>query len=235
MRSDISTASSMLCVTSSDRGDRHSPLVPQVEQVGAQGLGGQHVQRRERLVHQQHGRMHDQRARQAHALAHAAGELLRIGAFVAVEPDQIDGRQRPLVAFGRRDALRLQPDLDVLQHREPGEQREGLEHHRDFGRRARRRGGRRSLTSPALAGMRPAMMRSRVDLPLPERPSSETISLPARARSTSSSTEHVVAAALGIVLADAVDLEQRRRSDPDCRRFHDGLLYSRRKRRSASR
>ena len=91
------------------------------------------------------------------------------------------------------------------------------------------------LTSPPLAGMRPAMMRSRVVLPLPERPSSETISLPARDEVDVVEHEHIVAAALGIVLADTVDLEQRRRSDSDSRQFHDGLLYSRRKRRSASR
>src|SRR6476661_4440796 len=75
MRSDISTASSMLCVTS------------RIEEIGAQRLGGQHVECREGLVHQQQARMHDQRPREADALAHAARQLLRIGALVAVEAD----------------------------------------------------------------------------------------------------------------------------------------------------
>src|SRR5580692_8980649 len=67
MRSHISTASSMLCVTI------------RIERIGAQGLGGQHVQRGEGFVHQQDGGLHDQRASQADPLAHAAGKLLRIG------------------------------------------------------------------------------------------------------------------------------------------------------------
>ena len=50
------------------------------------------------------------------------------------------------------------------------------------------------------AGIRPAMMRSSVDLPQPERPSSATISLLRRRRLTSSSTSRSLAAALGIEL-----------------------------------
>ena len=44
----------------------------------------------------------DQRAGQADPLAHAARQLLRIGALEAVEADQIDGGERALVALGRR-------------------------------------------------------------------------------------------------------------------------------------
>ena len=43
-------------------------------------------------------------------------------------------------------------------------------------------------TLPEVAGMSPAMIRSNVDLPQPERPSSATISLSHRVRFTSSST-----------------------------------------------
>ena len=108
MRSHISTASSMLCVT------RITPLIgmlafgPEVEEVGAQRLGGQHVERRERLVHQQDVRMHHQRAREADALAHAAGELARIGRLEAVQADQVDGRQRALADLRLRHVLRLE-------------------------------------------------------------------------------------------------------------------------------
>jgi hypothetical protein len=129
---------------------------------------------------------------------------------------------------------RLQPDLDVLQHREPGEQRKGLEHHRHFGcwaldaaagnpdlATARRHEAGDDAQQGGLAAARAAEQRD--DLVAGEGEVDVV------------EHEHIVAAALGIVLADTVDLEQRRRSDLDSRRFHNGLLYSRRKRRSASR
>ena len=100
MRSHISTASSMLWVT------RITPLIgirpsrPQIQEIGAQRLRGQHVERRERLVHEQDIRMHDQRAREAHPLAHAAGQLARIGRLEAVQTDQVDGRERTLADLG---------------------------------------------------------------------------------------------------------------------------------------
>ena len=84
-----------------DRLDRHAPLVPEVEQVGAQGLGGQHVEGRERLVHQQDLGLHDEGAGKADALAHAAGKLLGIGGFEAVEADGVDRLQRSLGASPR--------------------------------------------------------------------------------------------------------------------------------------
>ena len=114
-----------------DRLDRHAAFAPEVDQVGAQRLGGQHVERRERLVHQQHVGMHDQRAGEADALAHAAGQLLGIGGFEAVEADQVDRLQARACALVARHALRLQAELDVVVHGQPGEQREALEHHRD--------------------------------------------------------------------------------------------------------
>ena len=108
MRSHISTASSMLCVTIRIDFDRHAPFVPEVEQVGAQGLGGQHVERRERLVHQEDLRLHDERAREADALAHAARQLLRIGGFEAVEADGVDRLQRALAGLVERHAIGAQ-------------------------------------------------------------------------------------------------------------------------------
>ena len=82
--------------------------------------------------------MDHQRAREADALAHAARELARIGAFVAVEADQVDRGERALPDLGARQPQRLEAELDVLEHGEPGEQREGLEHHGDAVRRPRR-------------------------------------------------------------------------------------------------
>ena len=57
--------------------DRQPALDPEIDQVGAQRLGGQHVERRKRLVHQQQVGMHHQRAGEADALAHAARQFLR--------------------------------------------------------------------------------------------------------------------------------------------------------------
>ena len=192
-----------------DGGDRHAALAPQVEQVGAQRLGGQHVERRERLVHQQHLGMHHQRAGEPDPLAHAARQLLRIGAFVAVEADQVDGGQRALVAFGRIDAQRLEADLDVLQHGQPGKQREGLEDHGDFGGRARHVApadrhlafaGRHQAGDDAqqrgLAAARAAEQRDDLVLAQPQADIVED--------------QQVLAAALGVELAHMVDFDQRR-------------------------
>ncbi len=116
--------------------DRNAPLLPQIEQVGAQGFRGQHVERRERLVHQQDLRLHDQRAREADALAHAARQLLRIGRFEAVEADGVDRLQRALARLLERHAVGARADLDVVEDVEPREKREALKHHRDVLRRA---------------------------------------------------------------------------------------------------
>ena len=79
--------------------------------------------------------MHDERARKADALAHAARQLARISGFVTVEADQIDRRQRAFADFRLRKAERFEAELDVFQHRQPGKQREGLKHHGDARRR----------------------------------------------------------------------------------------------------
>ena len=79
MRSHMKTASSMLWVTSSIDLDRQPALDPEIEKVGADRLGGQHVERRKRLVQQQDGRLDDERAGKADALAHAAGQFPRVG------------------------------------------------------------------------------------------------------------------------------------------------------------
>ena len=138
-----------------DRFDRDAPFLPEVEQVGAQGFRGQHVERRERLVHQQDLRLHDQRAGEADALAHAARKLLGIGGFEAVEADDVDRLQRALARFVERNALRPEPDLDVVEHGKPGEQREALEHHRDaFGGAVDRLAGDRDLSRGRMAPAR---------------------------------------------------------------------------------
>ena len=51
----------------------HFVAVPQLQQLAAQVLGGEHVEGGERLVHEQHFRLHHQRAGESDALLHAAG------------------------------------------------------------------------------------------------------------------------------------------------------------------
>jgi len=52
--------------------DREPAVGPEVNEVGTQRLRGQHVQRRERLVHQEEVGMHDERTGKSDALSHAA-------------------------------------------------------------------------------------------------------------------------------------------------------------------
>ena len=113
------------------RFDRQPAFDPQIDQVGAQRLGGEHIQRRKRLVHQQQVRMHHQRAGKPDALAHASRQFLGVGRFETVEADQIDRRQRPGAAFRAVDTECLEAEFDVLQHRQPWKQRERLKHHGD--------------------------------------------------------------------------------------------------------
>ena len=89
--------------------DRQLAFLPEVEKVRTQIFCGQHIEGGERLVHQQDVGMHHQRARKADALAHAAGELARIGGLVTVEADEIDGGKGTLADFLRRQAQGFEP------------------------------------------------------------------------------------------------------------------------------
>ena len=111
--------------------DRQFAVAPQLDQVGAQIFRGQNVERAERLVHQQNIGMHHHGAGEADALAHAAGQFARIGAFITVKPDQIDGGKRPCADFGLGQAQCLKPQFHILQHRQPGKQGKALKYHGD--------------------------------------------------------------------------------------------------------
>ena len=62
----------------------------QAEHLVLHVAADQRVERAERLVEQQDLGVDGQRAGQADALLHAAGELVGVGVFVAVEADQLD-------------------------------------------------------------------------------------------------------------------------------------------------
>ena len=78
----------LLVVRDEDR--RHVDLVVQAAQPRAQLLAHAGVERAERLVEQQHARLHGERAGQRHALALAAGELRRVARAEVGEPDELE-------------------------------------------------------------------------------------------------------------------------------------------------
>ena len=109
----------------------HGLLGPQLQQFAAQVLGGEHVEGGEGLVHEEHFGLDHQGARKADALAHAAGKLLGIGGFKAVQAHHVEHAHAALAALVRRHAAGLQRGLDVFKHGEPGKQGKALEHDGD--------------------------------------------------------------------------------------------------------
>src|SRR3546814_1190884 len=89
---------------------------------------GLRVDRRERLVHQQHRGVDGEGAGKADSLAHAARQLVRVGLLETLEADLADVALRHRLALGAGDAAQLEAEGDVAQHRRPGHQREVLEH-----------------------------------------------------------------------------------------------------------
>ena len=93
------------------------------------------IERRQRLVEQQHGRPHHQRAGDADALAHAAGELLGIGGGEFAEAGEGKRRGHAFAALGRGERAMLQRQRDVVRDAAPRQQGEILE---DVGERVER-------------------------------------------------------------------------------------------------
>ena len=104
--------------------------LPEGEQLLHHEGAGLGIERREGLVHQQHRRVHRERARDAHALPHAARELMRVLVLEAAEAHLLDvpaGARRPL-RHGQPQLLEAQ--LDIGLGGTPGKERELLEHRR---------------------------------------------------------------------------------------------------------
>jgi len=90
----------------------------------------QRVERAERLIEQQHLRFHGERAGDAHALLHAAGDLVRELVLGVREAHQLEGRVRARLQLGLRLAEHaLHRQVDVAEAGEPRQQRVVLEHH----------------------------------------------------------------------------------------------------------
>ena len=109
-------------------------------------LARERVQRGERFVEQQERRLVDQRAAEAHALAHPARELARLPAFGAVEPDRVQERPRPLPPRGalRRSRITvlaqdLEGEQQIVEHGPPRKQDRVLEGHAHVLQRAHHR------------------------------------------------------------------------------------------------
>ena len=90
------------------------------------------VERRERLVHQEHRRIVDQRPGECHALLLAAGHQRRHAVLEAFEPDELQRRLDALGDLGLRPAADAKREGDVLADREMRKQRVTLEHHADI-------------------------------------------------------------------------------------------------------
>ena len=109
-----------------------------LQQLVLQVRAGQRVEGAEGLVHQQHLGLHRQRPGDADALLHAARDLVRpLGGGVA-HVDELERGQRARLQLLLRIGLCEHPldrDVDVLEAREPGQQRVVLEHDAALGAR----------------------------------------------------------------------------------------------------
>jgi hypothetical protein len=115
---------------------------PQLQEILHQQVARLCIQRRERLVEEQDRRPHRERARDADALAHAAGELLRKGRS---KFQQAGAREHVLDApcpLLRRQRMMLECKGHVAFDRAPRQQREIL---KDVGEGIERAGRRLAL------------------------------------------------------------------------------------------
>ncbi len=115
-------------------GDEHHGLalvgpLHEREQLLLQDFARLRVERRERLVHQQDRRVHGERPHQAHALLHAAGELIGIVTLEAGQADQLEIVRHPRLDLRARRPRHGEPEGGVVVDGLPGEQAEMLEHH----------------------------------------------------------------------------------------------------------
>src|SRR6516162_6102429 len=115
--------------------DGEPAFAPEIEKVRPQSFRGEDVERRERFIHQQNIGVNDESACETDPLAHAARQLAWIGRLVAIQANQVDRGKGTLANLGLGKAERLQSELNIFQHGEPGKKREGLKHHRNARRR----------------------------------------------------------------------------------------------------
>src|SRR5450631_1651948 len=118
-----------------DKNHGGRPFIPDAQQLELQNLARLRVDRRERLIHQQHIRFDGERTRQPAALLHAAGHLIGERGFEAAEADQLDELRHLALDLRLRRAGHAQAIGDVVEYGLPRKQAEMLEHHGDAGDR----------------------------------------------------------------------------------------------------
>ena len=137
----------LLVVRDHDEGDADVALDPL--ELDLHRLAQLEVERAERLVEQQHLRVHDERAGERDALLHAARELRGLGLLAPGEAHQLERLVGLLVALLLADLALLEAVGDVVEHGHVREQRVGLEDRVDVAlvRRDADRGARRRSRS----------------------------------------------------------------------------------------
>src|SRR6478735_7640466 len=107
-----------------------APLAPDRLELVVQQVAGHRIERAERLVHQQDGRLGGQGAGDRNALAHATGQLVRapVGEVRQVHGGEVVPRLG--LALLAADPPEPQRRRDVVERRQPREQRGLLEHQR---------------------------------------------------------------------------------------------------------
>ena len=109
--------------------------LPDVEDELLHRFAGERIERPQRLVHEHQFGIGGQRAGDADALLHAAGQLVDCAPGEVLQPDQPELFHRHLAPPGGRDATHAQAELDVVYHVEPGHQGVLLEHDAAIGAR----------------------------------------------------------------------------------------------------
>src|SRR5262252_3606492 len=127
-RSAIAHAQGLDLVMGDVHGGRPG-LVQQPLQLRTHLQAEQGVQVAERLVHQDHRRLHHQRPRHGHALALPAAQLGREAVQEARDLHQLRGAADPPLDVRRAHPVHAQAEGDVVEHFEVRKERVALEHH----------------------------------------------------------------------------------------------------------
>ena len=113
-----------------DVDEGHRQLGLPLLELGPHPDAQERIERRQRLVEQQHLGLGDQRPGQRHALLLPAGELAGPAVRERAERHPVEQLAGARVALGLGDAAHLQAEGDVVERVEMGKQRVALEHHR---------------------------------------------------------------------------------------------------------
>ena len=100
-------------------------------QVGAGLEAEERVEVRERFVHEQHRRVHDERAGDGDALALTAGKLRGVTLEERRQAEELGALADARIDLRLRDTMHPQAESDVARHGHMWEHGVALEHHRD--------------------------------------------------------------------------------------------------------